>query len=210
MLQHLISHAVNSGRNEGHPVAMVAMGKSQSGDAVTFGLDMASAPVPQRRYAADVCSVDMRDGDVRFIFAQRGLREGFDSALVVRLNPLAARQFLDTTKAMRGPSTEEIAAKVGATLRPMEAAQEAKQMVGVVANFIAVAVAGWEACLDFYHASAFAMRAVDTKKNQLELEPVVRVDLNTGSFMGMVRGLDQLAEYLPESKYYGESDDGTA
>lgn len=185
---------------------------TRSEDSVTFGLDMGSAPVPTRRYAADACSIDVRSGDVRFIFAQRGLtEEEFESALIVRLNPLAARQFIDSMSEVKQPTIAELAKKVGESLRPLEPIARARQMVSVLANLASVAVAGFEACIDFYHASAFAMRAVEVKgKNQLELEPVVRVELRTGLFLALLAALNGVAAQLPNGINTEEASNGTA
>lgn len=195
--QSLITHAVNTGRSEGFPVSLAVLARTEG--TVTLGLDMGSAPVPSKRYAADVCDATLCDGDLRLVFAQRSLESGvFESALVIKLNPMAAQQFIGSLAEMNGPTVQEIARRVGETVRPLERVAVAKQMVSVVANFVTVAVAGFEACLDFYHASAFAMRAVDAQtKSQLELEPVVRVDLRTGALMAVTDELGRLESQLP-------------
>jgi hypothetical protein len=209
-LQTLISHAVSSGRSEGHPVPMVAVARSEG--SVMFGLDMGSAPVPTRRYAADACSIDIKSGDVRFIFAQRSLNdEEFESALVVRLNPLAARQFIDSLKGIQEPTIAQVASNVGESIRALEPITKARQMVSVLANLASVAIAGFESCVDFYHASAFAMRAIDVKgKNQLELEPVVRVELRTGLFLAVLEALEEIADQLPDREKSDGDTYGTA
>lgn len=192
----LISGAIRPLRSEGHAVAMIPMDRTSSGDVVGFGLDLATAPVPSRRYAADVCFVELEDGAVKFVFGQRGLSD-FESALIVRMNPHAARQFLDSLREMNSPSIKELAAMVDAEMRPQRKIGEARQSVGVVANIAAVALTTWEGCIDFYHASAFAFRAFARKSGHLEVEPVVRVDLSMGLFLGLVDALERLASQLP-------------
>lgn len=196
-LQSLISHSVNTGRSEGFPVALSPV--AQSDGSVTFGVDIGSAPVPSKRYAADACEVDLKDGNLRMIFAQRGIGdEPFESALVIKLNPLAARNLIESVGDMDNPTVAEIAEKIGEERRPLERVARARQMVSVVANFVTVAVAGFETCVDFYHASAFSIRAIDAKKKtHLGLEPVVRVDITTGLFMAIQDALEALAPQLP-------------
>jgi hypothetical protein len=189
---------------------MVAVARSEG--SVMFGLDMGSAPVPTRRYAADACSIDIKSGDVRFIFAQRSLNdEEFESALVVRLNPLAARQFIDSLKGIQEPTIAQVASNIGESIRALEPITKARQMVSVLANLASVAIAGFESCVDFYHASAFAMRAIDVKgKNQLELEPVVRVELRTGLFLAVLEALEEITDQLPNREKTDGDSYGTA
>ena len=185
---------------------------SRSEASISFGIDMGKAPVPSRRYAADACSVEFRNGELRFIFAQRSLDESeFESALVVRLNPMAAHQFINSMREIKQPSISQLAERVGEVVRPLETISNSKQMISVLANLASVAVAGFEACIDFYHASAFAMRSMDTSaRNELELEPVVRVEIRTGLFLALLAALDEVSNLLPKGLETQEVRNGTA
>lgn len=171
---------------------------SGTGETITMGLDIRHAPVPQRRYATDICSLEFDGSDVKIVFAQKCLfGDGIESALLVSINPSAAKQFVESLQTIKNPSVEEIMERVG--IEPIllsKLSQAPKQMVSVVANFGAVAVAGWESCIDFYHASPFAIRNIDETKNQLDLESVVRVDIRTALFATLTKELVSLLPRL--------------
>lgn len=91
---HLVKNLLTPpGRAEGHAVPVQALGTTKDGEGI-FGIDVSKAPIPQRRYAAELCSVTFDDFEVKFIFAQRCLVEdSLDSALVIRMNPHALGEF---------------------------------------------------------------------------------------------------------------------
>ena len=187
-------------RDDGHPLTLLELpeGLGRSQDAVSFGLDISAAPVPQRRYAAELCQVSYVYNDVRFIFGQRNIsNEGLNSALVVRMSPLATGQLLKSIEEMSSPGLEAIAKTMGISATPlMPISQQPAQMANVVANLVAIAVSGYETCIDFYHASAFAMRmAADTKT--FSVEPIVRVDIQTSIFLSMVQELQTIVKSFP-------------
>lgn len=195
-----------SPRYEGHPLSVLKMpaGLGSSEDVITVGLDISSAPVPQRRYAAELCEVRFEHNDLRLIFAQRTLdRGGLDSALIVRMNPIAGHQLLKSINDMQSPGLDGIAEAMGIRATPLEKiTKQPGQMANVVANLVAIAVSGFETCMDFYHASAFAMRNV-ADSDTLAVEPIVRVDIQTAIFVSMVKELGALESVMPPAPNRG-------
>ena len=187
-------------RYEGHPLSVLKLpaGLGSKEDVISIGLDISSAPVPQRRYAAEACEVRFDSNDVKLIFAQKTLdRKALDSALVIRMNPLAALQMLQSIEEMKSPGLDEIAKAMGITAAPKEElVQQPSQMANVVANLVSIAVSGYETCMDFYHASAFAMRNL-AQVNTLAVEPIVRVDIQTAIFISMVGSLREVSKDFP-------------
>ena len=193
-------HQQKGPRYEGHPLSVLKMpaGLGSSEDVITVGLDISSAPVPQGRFAAELCEVRFEFNDLRLIFAQRTLdRGGLDSALIVRMNPIAGHQLLRSINDMQRPGLDGIAEAMGIQATPLaKISQQPSQMANVVANLVAIAVSGFETCMDFYHASAFAMRNV-TDSDTLAVEPIVRVDVQTAVFVSMVQELRALESVMP-------------
>jgi hypothetical protein len=64
------------------------------------------------------------------------------------------------------------------------------QAIALAANLPAIAVTDNETCLDFYQASPFALTNV-VKNQELALEPVVRIDIRTSLFLGLLNGLEK-------------------
>ncbi|RYD91483.1 MAG: hypothetical protein EOP50_14210 [Sphingobacteriales bacterium] len=132
------------------------------------------------------------------IFGQESAFESaLEAVLQIRFGPSAVRSFAKSIADMDDPGLDAIVETLGLpqeSLTPVRAKpnQEAK----IVANFASVAIAGFETCLDFYHASAFSVREM-VKAGGLSVEPMVRVDLHTMLFSAMVNGIRDLADKLP-------------
>lgn len=193
-LQQLVRHVAppskHATRSDGHPLPY-----KSSGDML--GVNVSEAPVPERRYAADVASVVVQNADIRVIFGQQGVTGELDTALVLRMSQLAARQWLESVDVMTSPNLDEIAKGMG--LKPLSLGLgdgKPSQQALMAVNIVGVAVAGFETCLDFYHASAFAMMASQST-NMLEVQPIVRVFLNTALFVSLIHEIRVLAESFP-------------
>lgn len=184
-------------REEGH---LIELSHSLVGsDGIEIAFDISKAPVPPRRYVAEVCSVSIIDGHLRLVFGQRALGEDdqLDSALVIRLSPHAAHHFVNMVYGMNRPGLDAIAAVVGVKPEPlMSKVPRPTQMAHLEANMAALGVSGFEACLDFYHASPFVMRNIE-KKKQVGVEPVVRVTLSTGMLLSLTSRARELVVELP-------------
>lgn len=184
-------------RADGH---LIELSHSLVGsDGLEIAFDISKAPVPPRRYVAEVCSVSIVDNHLRLVFGQRALGEDeqLDSALIIRLSPHAAHHFVNMIDSMNRPGLEAIAATVGVKVEPLwEKLPRPTQMAHLEANMAALGVSGFESCLDFYHASPFVMRNIEQKK-QVGIEPVVRVTLSTGMLLSLISCARVLVVELP-------------
>lgn len=185
-------------RSEGHSIALQMVKHQKDSSTLTFGLDFSNAPIPPRKYSAELATVQFDGHDVRMIFGQSGIfGNELDTALLVRLSTLAMRGFMNSIDNLPSPSLEEIAAIIGFEPEPLsEINSQPRQIANVIANFVSVAISGNETCLDFYHASPFAMRKAVTGK-MLEVEAVVRVDLRTSQFMSIIAESKAIIDKLP-------------
>lgn len=191
-------------RSEGH---LIELSHSLVGShGVEIAFDIAKAPVPPRRYVAEVCSVGIKDRHLRLVFGQRTLGddEHLDSALVIRLSPHAAHHFVNMVDGMNRPGLEGIVAIVGVRAEPLlENLTRPTQMAHLEANMAALGVSGFESCLDFYHISPFVMKNIENKK-QVGIEPVVRVTLSTGMLLSLISRSRELVVELPAPPTSGE------
>ncbi|RZF29999.1 hypothetical protein EVC45_10420 [Paraburkholderia sp. UYCP14C] len=167
-------------------------GTDSSDGSFQFGLDLNEVPVPSRRYIADVGCVVQSRGEVKLIFGQERIgTSSLRSMLIVQMSELGAKQCLQSFVAM-SPSLTDIAGTVGVESEKLSVdLVEPDQAVSFAANFVAAAIVGAEACLDFYHASPFALRSVHLSK-KLSVEPVVRVDIRLSLLMAMIDELERI------------------
>ncbi|MBI3372170.1 MAG: hypothetical protein HY017_10500 [Betaproteobacteria bacterium] len=165
-----------------------------------IGINLAQAPVPDRRYIAEVGSVNYSDDDIKLLFGQRKISWGstLRSLVVIHMSSRAVRQFLRSVKGLKEPSLSEIMDKLGIRREAVEGSlgEEPEQTVAFAANVVAVAISGREACLDFYHISSFAMAAA-AHSAKIPIDPVVRVDLRTGLFEALIGALYKIEADFP-------------
>lgn len=196
LLQSIMS---SKERSEGHPIPIKTVGVTESGDT-KYSIDVAGAAMPQRRYAAEMCSMTFNDFDAKIVFAQSCLvPDGLDSALVIRMSPQALIDLADT---FTGFSKQIAALKAQLDFKedPLVVIDKRPHnMATAVANICSVAIAGHETCLDFYHASAFAM-GKSRSNSSLEIEPVVRVDMRTSQFASLLDKVNEVAKHLNDLK----------
>lgn len=185
-------------RNEGYavPVTHVVV---PSGQPLQMAVNISEAPVPHRRYAAELCSLDYENFEMRVVFAQRGVfADDIDSALVIRMSKDAVVHFANNLLEMPA-SLDEVQAQLGISDEPLSLiASRPSQTANVVANMVLTAVSGREACIDFYHASAFAFRDAENRE-VLEVEPVVRVDLRSSLYLTFARKVIEIAGQVQDS-----------
>lgn len=193
------TYAVRPG--EGAPIDVI-FDKSFTSDGHTiasFGIDASLAPVPDRKYTADECAVLENKGTVKVLFGQERIDgKGWRSVLVVQISKEAASRFLAMADAISNPSLAEIAAGVKIETEKLATPpSEPGQAIALTANLGIVALSGNEACIDFYQTSPFAIGAV-LKSKKLALDPVVRVDLRSSLFFGLIKGLRGLGVDAPK------------
>src|SRR5204862_2691503 len=129
--------------------------------AAYMQIDFRKAPVPERHYIADACYADTERGTVRLMFGQRRIgKADLRSLLVLHMSVRATNQFLATIDQVTDPSYAEIMSLTGLVADKIEAIpEEPPQTVALSANMALSAMAGDDACLDFYQASPFAVAA---------------------------------------------------
>lgn len=192
-------YSVRPGEGDAIDVVVDHFVTADGTSVATFGFDPSRAPVPDRKYTADACSMLESRGTIKLLFAQEKIDgSGWRSVLVVQLSREATGRFLAMLDAIQGPSLAEIAeaAKIGCEALVTKPS-EPEQAIALSANLAVVALSGHEACLDFYQASPFAIGAV-LKSKKLAVDPVVRVDLRSSLLFGLIQGIRDLGIEEPK------------
>jgi hypothetical protein len=162
-----------------------------------LSLDLALAPVPDRRYVAEVGSVTYDGGVVQLLFGQKkiGLSGGLRSLIVIQMTTTAVHNFLRTLDSV-DPNFRIWLDLNDVHSQLMNIQEEPDQTVTLFANTVGLASAGRESCIDFYHASAFSLHYAQQNK-KLAVDPVVRVILGSGLLIAMLDKLRELEPRLP-------------
>jgi len=161
------------------------------GKTVTYmGVDLAKAPVPDRKFTADTCAVIDSAYTLKLVFGQERIDgKGLRSAIVVQMGRGSGGNFVRICDSMANPSIAEIAQLDGIPSEKLSpAGEEPPQALTLSANMPLAGISGQEACIDFYQASPFAM-GIAVRSDKLSLESVVRVDLRTSLFFGLLDDL---------------------
>lgn len=145
--------------------------------SISLTVDLASAPVPERRYVADVGMVVLDLEGAQLVFGQSKVSgNGLRSLVIVHMSAYGVHQFLRSAPDMmetvrkfmqQNQLTAESLAKID---------EEPSQTVALAANLIAASFSRTEACMDFYYASPFVVRQVKAG-GDFAADPVVRVSL---------------------------------
>lgn len=156
-------------------------------NATRMSANVSAIPVPSKRYSADVCFVGFSHGTYKWLFAQEKFNsQELRTLIIVKMSAEATVRFL-TSCDEASPTFDEFAEQTGIEVESLpKFGEEPKETVAFDANFALVALSGAEACVDFYHSSAFAVGA-SKHTNKLALDPVVRVDLRSSLLLGMIR-----------------------
>lgn len=171
------------------------------GTTVTeISISLSNAPVPDRKYTAEYSSAKYRSGLIKIAFGQfEFIEQKLRSLLVIHLGPHHLGEFLDTLDKM-SPSLDVLAEQNG--VRPAIFAaitEEPAQTLAFSATYMLVAISGFETCMDLYQASAFALHHM-RNSNQLMIDPVVRIDLPTASFLNLVTDLRDIRSQLSSNE----------
>ncbi len=152
--------------------------------------------VPDRRYTADVASVNMARGAIRLLFGQVGLSGELRSLLIVGMYPENIRAFLEMCKEFI-PSLVNFLSRNDMSLEPLETFEnEPAQTVSLAASVIASAYAGSGGVLDFYHISPMSLHKL-TRRDEVAVDPIVRVDVATSLLASLILRLAELGTTLP-------------
>lgn len=160
---------------------------------ISVGVDLGQAPVPDRRYVVDLYSYRVTKGGCQLLFAQQKIGKAeLRSLLVLHMTATAAGHLLRACVEMRDPSIAELAKIKGLEPEPADTIEEEPdQTVALNANLAGIAVANEETCLDFYQMSAATIHAA-RHGGQVHVNPVVRVELRTSQFLGLLEELQKL------------------
>jgi hypothetical protein len=168
---------------------------STSGETVSsVGITLATAPVPERRYVADVCYVKHDSVGVKIIFGQQKLIQGLlRSAIVIKMSRRGVSQLLSSVDEISNPSYAEIAERERFTpISVQEPESEPEQVITLAANLAISAMSGEETSMDFLQMSPFAMAVLAKGAHQAPIDPVVRVDLHSEVFLGLLESLRRI------------------
>jgi hypothetical protein len=167
---------------------------------VELAIDLSIAPVPERRYVADVAALTYDEGMVQFLFGQKkiGKSGALRSLIVLQMTSLAVGQFAKTLIAVE-PGLRKWIEQNGNHGELANIEEEPDQTVTLFANMVGLAFAGPEACVDFYHASAFSIHFAQQNK-KMAVDPVVRVILNSGLMIRMIDKLHALEPNFPKGQ----------
>ena len=183
-------------QGEGVPIDISVINAIGTSGVLGVGLDLSRARVPDRRYAADACSIVRARGSVKLMFGQERVDgQGWRTLLVIAMNETAIVQFLQAVSAMTNPTLEQIVAASNLQAEPLSEKVtepgQPNQAISLIANLGILAISGTEACMDFYHVSAFALGAL-RGATKTAVDPVVRVDLRTTLLLGLISALRAL------------------
>jgi hypothetical protein len=188
------------GRSSGEilvPVQKRIVAQPDGTTATEVTVDLQDIPIPERRYVAELVALDFRNETVRFMFAQAAVAtEQLRSLVVVHVFPEPTRKLLEGSADFRrnlGDFLERNAIPVRSL---HEVAEEPTQTVALTANMMSVTFAGREAEWDFFHLPPSAVRKL-SERNDVVVDPVVRIDLTTSMAAAILRGLETLQSRLP-------------
>lgn len=185
---------------EGQQIPLTQLPRS-NGTTVSFGADFSKAPVPTRRYAADICDVVIHRNDLVIIFGQESVFGGeVDSVLQLRMNPTSVKEFLQSVENSDHDVYMKMIVQLEIPVEPLTSitakpGKEAKAQV----NYICVAMSGFDTCMDFYSASPFAILHLK-EHGDLYVEPVARVDMHSALFVSLLNRLRELIPGLRQLK----------
>ncbi len=165
-----------------------------------LNLDLGLAPVPERRYVADVAGVTYEDDVLQMFFGQKKVAKSpaLRSLIVVQMTSTATIQFIKTLVGFE-PGFRKWLSENGVARQLTSIEEEPEQTVTLFANMIGLAFAGREACLDFYHASPFSLHQVQQNK-KMAVEPIVRVILASRLLLPIIDKLHELEPMLPKEQ----------
>lgn len=164
---------------------------------ISLTVDLGSAPVPERRYVADVGTVVLAHEGARLVFGQTKVTgHGLRSLIVIHMSAYGVHQFLRSSPDMLKTAKEFMQRNRLSVGNLMEITEEPNQTVALAANLIAASYSGTEACMDFYHASPFAVLQVKAG-GEFAADPVVRVSLPMVLLYAVCEELEKIKAQLP-------------
>lgn len=187
------------------PVTRRALPQPDGSTKITAQVEMGSAPVPDRRYVADVAAVAVAPAGqfVTIMFGQSRIgSKALRSLVLIRLFPEPVHRFFE--------GSAEFITRLRNTLSKNKldeqsvepTLEEPEQTVSLSANVVATAYAGHEAVLDFYHLSPMVLRRLALQDEpRVPLDPVVRIDISIALLAGVVTALEAAQPGLPKGDF---------
>ena len=169
-----------------------------------ISLDLGNAPVPERKYVADIASAKYEDGTLALLFGQKSIgaaNSHLRTLVVISVSSLGALMFLRSVASIK-PQLDSLRDKPGyapVSLPPIDAEPAAPQTVALAANLMVVAFSGRESVIDFYHASAFVMSQIQ-KGGKFAVDPVVRVFLPTSLLFSVIAKIEGFTPDFPQDE----------
>ena len=188
------------------PLIDVHLQQSVRADGQTtssLGIDLSGAPVPDRRYVADVVSVIPGRDVIKLLFGQEKVSSGLRSLVVIHMAQFAVGAFVSAILDMKNPTVAEVMKISNIDAKLLSSiSDEPEQTVAMTASVAAAAVSGQEACVDFYQISPFARLNVMASK-KISVDPVVRVELSTSLLVALVEKLKEISSNFPHEVMHG-------
>jgi hypothetical protein len=178
---------------EGHAVEIVrrVTPRPDGAAALEIGLDLGNAPVPERRYTADIVSVKYSGESLKWMFGQEKIGGGLRSLVIVCMTPEAISQFLATCTQFTPSLRQYVESQQLSRTKLVSIDREPEQTVEMSANMVAAAHVGREACMDFYHASPRSFRdAMQSESTAIAIEPVVRILLSANLMLSALEEVE--------------------
>ena len=165
--------------------------------SLTFHIDLGTAPVPERRYVADVCNVGLSHEGARIVFGQSKVSEdGLRSLVIVHMSANGIHQFLNSAPDMLRIASEYMKRSKLTAGRLSDIDNEPNQTIALAANLIAASFSATEACMDFYYASPFVVQQVKAG-GDFAADPVVRVSMPMILMYAICEKLKEIKDRLP-------------
>jgi hypothetical protein len=164
-----------------------------------LSIDMGNAPVPERRYAADIASVTYRDGAVYLIFGQKKLAgTSLRSMVVLTMSSLGILNFLKGFEGLPAPAVNQFLSPE--LLLPADKlGDEPGEVVNLASNIILGAFSGREACFDFYFVSPYVLGQL-AQSGKFAVDPVVRITLHSGLANAIIKCFQSLKSEFPQDE----------
>ena len=166
-----------------------------------FTLNLNTAPVPDRRYVADIASVSASEHRLSLIFGQsKVVGTGTRSLLVIEVATTFAAQIVNMIQELIENLRKYVKQHDVPALQLVDIKEEPSQTVSLAGNVVAAGYASRDACLDFYYVSPFAIQQAEAG-GDFVAEPVVRVSLPTSLLLSICERLDEMKATFPSEHF---------
>ena len=181
------------------PMQRKIVARPDGTSATQLSIDITDLAPPDRRYSVDAASVQYNGSDaIHFAFVQHTLAGTPRSMVAVKMYADSVRSFMENCVQFL-PSLEEAVARNRMAVPVVEHPKaEPSQSVTLVATLAQMTFGGFEAEMSFFHLSPYTVH-VATKKGyrDVPVEPIVQVDMATGTLLAILRQVRDIVPKLP-------------